>query len=49
MTNVSKVKIKIEWPDIEIPPVNLWVVMPVDFFYANEQQRKEYLEKCLNL
>ncbi len=28
----------ISWPDISFPPVNLWVVTDVSYFYAKENE-----------
>ena len=44
----KQTRIVITYPDINLPAINLWVVIPAWYFYATKEERIKYYEELLN-
>jgi len=48
MKGVLQTRIIISYPDVELPPINLLVVVPPWYFYATIEEREQYYKDLLN-
>lgn len=44
----KKTRVVITYPDVTLPAINLWVVIPAWYFYATPEERAKYYEELLN-
>lgn len=44
----KRVRVVITYPDIELPAINLWVLVPAWYFYATDKERQKYYEDILD-
>lgn len=45
---MKRVLLHVSYPDMELPPINLWVLPDAWWFYATQQERKNFLERYIN-